>query len=1802
MLGLLSFAAWSATPVGTEVTNTATASYQISGTPVTSRGSASVSTAARTRAVIEFLNYAPAGTPSGIMPTQCSTTGSSVGPFVPADAPALLPLQGGSTLAVPGTYNLVPASLFAHGEPVFVRVTDYDQNLDPLVAESIIVTLSLAGSEVETLQLGETGVSSGVFVGYIQSNNAAPEANDCQLSLAPGQTVTAIYTDPLDGSDSATAAALVDPYGMVFDATTGAAVNGATVTLFDVVANAPASVWGDDGVSTFPASVTSGGNAVDNGGTAYAFPPGAYRFPLVAPGTYRLVVTPPAGYRFPVTVPTPTLQALPGAPFAIVTGSRGENFVVNPGPALNIDLPLAPDGDLQITKAAGKAVVGEGEFVPYTLTLRNNMATPATGVLIADRLPQGFRYQPGSARLNGAALANPVISADGRSLTFSLGSLAPNIIAALRYVAEVTIAARPGQAENIATVAGGFTSNTARATVTVREDLMRSKAILMGRVIIGSCDDRVGNDEEGLPRARIVLQDGTYILTDEHGRWHADNIRPGTHVVQLDLDSLPPDYEVRACENNSRFAGRAYSQFVNVRGGSLWRADFHVQKKVPAAFKLSQQLVARREGERITVTLALAGQASVNSVSATLMLPEGATLRPDSVRLNGAATDRLEIADGMAILRLDAQAGGWRSALTFDLALPAADDARLVSMVRFEPPGQPGINLPTAETRLDGVATESSGPIPPAAPQLETPALPGTQDQGRAISRDGVLQAQASDDRTRLVEQLPYDADWLATAQPGTEWLHPQSGFQPAIPAIKLAVKHLPGQQIKLMLNGEAVDAVKFDGAAFNAARSVGLSTWRGVNLKPGSNDIEVVVTGTGGNVVLRETRRIHYAGGPAQAFFDAGHSRLVADGKTRPVVAVRFLDQDGQPARRGVTGVFQLNAPYQSSSQIDAIQRDPLAGSLDNAARYEIGRDGMALIELAPTTQSGEAVLGFRFNDDRRQELRAWLEPGQRDWILVGFAEGTLGHKKLSGNLAALKESGLDDALFDRDRIAFYAKGTVSGDTLLTLAYDTAKQRGDAGATANLKQAIDPNRYYTLYADATQPYFDAASSRKLYLKIERRQFYALFGDYDTGLTVTEFSRYSRTVNGLKSEFKNEHFAYNAFATLTAQAYVKDELAGNGTSGLYRLSRTDILENSDKLRIETRDRFQSQNILGSRTLTRFIDYDIDYRQGTVFFKSPVPSRDAGFNPVYIVAEYESASSRDEKLTAGGRAAYKPNAKTEVGATLIREGNVGAQGSLGGMDLTYLLSEQTRILAEFARSDRDLAGIQADGDAWKVEALHHGDKLDAKVYLRRQDPGFGLGQQAGSETGTRKFGADGRLKLTDTLQLQGQAYRQDTLVTGATRDVVEARVDQKLGQSLTGYYGARLSRDEDGAGVTRDSKQALAGVGYDLMDRRLTLRAATEVGFGAADSIDFPNRLLLGADYKLTEQTKLFAEQEFARGESLSANMTRVGLRVAPWTGGEMAASLGNQTSLDSGRLHADLGLTQKWQVNEFWQADFAIDRSQTLKATATPLDLNVPLASGSLAVGEYTAVSVGTHYNNTVWSSNTRIEWRDGDSDDRVNFLVGAQRNLDAGRVLAGGFSYTDTQSATSQSRKLDARLSYAHRPLDSEWAWLNRLDYIDELIADATTSSHAKKLVDNTHLNWMPNRRTQIALQYGAKYVFDRIDGSDYSGFTDLIGAEIRRDLDRDWDIGAHASVLHSWNSPVKQQSLGASLGYKLMDNMWGAVGYNFSGFDDADFSGADTRVRGAYIALRMKVDQDTLKLNDRKGRVFSTRQQSTP
>lgn len=1906
---------FAATPSGTPIVNTAAATFGAGGQVLVASNTVRIVSVARPRtpAALTFLKYAPAlstAEPLTVSPTAYSNGSLPDSAYrllaAPAQVPTGEPINLG--LALP----LSTAAIFHRGEPVFLRLADADQNLDPNVAETVLVTLTASVTDdVEILRLTETGPNTGIFTGYIQSTATAGTPYDGRLEVSEAGTVGGRYIDIHDGSDVATAATLFDPFGIVFDSRTGLPVNGAVITLIDAASGQPATVYGDDGVSLYPATLTSGGTATDSSGTLYDFRPGAYRFPFIAPGIYRLRITPPAGYAAPSAVANADLQNLPGAPYALAIGSRGENFQLNPGPALRIDIPVdavATDG-VWLRKTAGKDQVAIGDFIPYRLEIENPGAVPTATATLTDRLPAGFRYRSGSTRLNGERTADPTVSVDGRTLSFALTGLPAASRSELRYVAEVTAGARPGEAINTAelTTTTGIASNIAKATVMVGDDFFRATTFLMGRVFTGGCGEPGPEEPDGLPGARIYLEDGTYVVTDENGLFHFEGIRPGAHVVQLDLDSLPEWYEAVPCEANSRFAGRAYSQFVDLQGGTMWRTDFHVGLKPRARGEVRIELRSALEGDTAVFRVPVrVGGVAVSNLRLSLILPEEIRYRQGSSTLNSESIDDPAVGfGGVLTYSLGDLAAGQELEVAFigDISGTAAAELPTRALLTFDTPQSKNQRTPIADNLLWTTSEQSRVPmpeftlrphfptlgaelspqdkaeldrlaeklgdldvlrihvvghtddvriaphnrhifadnhalsmaraksvgrylagalnLPPAKIELSgmgesSPTADNATEHGRALNRrvevrvlsEKVLEQKAlklvkdrsgeqKSETTGLrpgegrppiqiagaetaPERMPsIDKSWLERAEPGLEWLWPQSGYGPSIPSIKAAIKHHPKDKVELLVNGKPVHPLSFEGTQTNRTGTVAVSLWRGIGIQDGDNQLELIVRDAAGEITHRLRQVVHYSGSPVKVVMTPERSALVADGKTPAVIAVRLTDKDGYPARAGVVGDFSVDPPYTAWEQKESVARNVEAQEQGFRPKFQVGADGVAQILLEPTTRSGEVVLRFKL-DDREQEIRAWLQPQLRDWVLVGLAEGTVGYNKISGNMENLP-SGVDEDLYEDGRVAFFGKGRVLGKWLLTLAYDSDKPDRKE---KELFQIIDPDTYYTLYGDASQQAYDAASAEKLYVKLEREQFYALFGDYDTGLTQTELSRYSRSLTGFKAEFSGRYATLNIFASDTGQTFVKDELRGDGTSGLYRLSNRDIVLNSEKVSIEVRDRFRSEVIISSQELSRHLDYNIDYAAGTLYFKQPIPSRDEAFNPVYIVIDYEAGGDGETALNYGGRGTLRwPEQGLEIGASAIHEEMDNAKGDLYGLDATWDLTEQTRLRAELAASETQAPGVSRNGNAWLAELEHRSGQVDGRLYIRELENGFGLGQQRGSEEGTRKFGLDGIYKLNANVRLEGELYRQENLETDAVRDVAQAALTYESKRySLSS--GLRYAVDDFADGRKEYSTQALFGGTWQASER-LLLRLAHEQSLaGNNESGAFPTRTMLGADYKLTQATTLFVAQEFTRGDDTETQNTRVGFKTTPWTGGSLGSSLEQQTGEYGPRMFALFGLTQTWQVNERWSLDGSFDRSHTIQeADAEAFDTDVPPASGDTE--DFTAVSLGATCKLAKWSWANRLEYRNGETEDKWGLFSALVGEVREGLGVSARAQIFTSESVTTDKTDGELRLGLALRPFASRWIVLDRFDFIFEESESDDFDYASWRLVNNLNANYKPNRRTQVSLHYGAKYVHETIDGDGYSGFTDLYGLEGRYNLSERWDIGLRGSILRSWRSNLFDYSSGVSVGCNLVQNVWLSAGYNFTGFQDEDFSRADFTAQGPFVKFRLKFDQNSVR-----------------
>ncbi|MEP3757976.1 MAG: hypothetical protein ABJM62_00200, partial [Marinomonas sp.] len=857
---------------------------------------------------------------------------------------------------------------------------------------------------------------------------------------------------------------------------------------------------------------------------------------------------------------------------------------------------------------------------------------------------------------------------------------------------------------------------------------------------------------------------------------------------------------------------------------------------------------------------------------------------------------------------------------------------------------------------------------------------------------------------------------------------------------------------------------------------------------------------------------------------------------------------------------------------------------------------------------------LDFRFDDGevvREQELETWIEPGDIEWTVIGLIEGTVGARSVADNME--RSGRFDSDLGDDARVALYAKGRVLGKYLLTLAYDSAKQREDQRVLGTL----DPNAYYTVFADGSSRRFDAASREKLYVRIETSTFYALYGDFETGFDQTRLTRYNRTATGVKGEARLGAVRAEGFAAEVSSRFQRDEFQGQGITGPYALSDRSIIANSETITLETRDRFRSELIVSSRELTRFIDYDIDLLSGTITFKQPVLSRDFDLNPQFIVAEYETDGLGNSELNAGLRTSWTDKSgKIRIGATAVTDKGDDARTNMGGLDLRAEIGENTEVRAEVALSRKE--GETATG--WMVEAQHRTSKFDVLAYARQLDANYGIGQQSGAELGRRKFGVDGRMLINEELSVVGSVWQDDSLTDTNRRRAGQVDLAYRS-QNTDGRIGIAHFNDRLADGTRNKSTVLEIGATQRLANNKLELSATSSIALNNTESVDLPNRHRLSARYAVTNNVKLVGQYERADGENIEASSISGGVEVTPWNGAQVVSTVGKQRIDEAGtRSYAAFGLSQTLQVSPTLTLDATIDGSRTLNGTGNVADVVNPAqpvaTGGQLSNGtlfeDFTAVTLGAAWRKDRWSAIARGEYRDGEFANRKGVTAGAIRQLGEGSIVGSGFTWTNAKANNGAASEIfDASIAFAHRPDNSDFAVLSKLEYRSDSITNAVAgdagpagqtallvdgSATSRRVLASVSANWSPRgwdedkyeveqqvRRDEFELFVGTRYNFDRFENIEFEGTSLLVGADARIGITDRFELGATGTVRANLEDNVTSFSYGPQVGFVPADGMLLTLGYNVEGFRDRDFGEARSTDKGVYAAVRIKFDADT-------------------
>ena len=1640
------------------------------------------------------ISVLPLPTGSEFLDIDSGQCGGAALPGVKIDA-------AGADPATPTTISSITV-----GQPVVFRLVLARVALDASKLDTVKVVITSASGDQETISVTETAADSGVFFGAIPTSAIPPQPTrgDCHLSVSGGDKVTVEYNGTTgDGTVLKTAVdVLADPYGLVFDSEDAAPIDGATVTLVDTLTGQPARVFADDGVTTWPSTITTGSQITDGAGNTWQMPPGEYRFPLAALGSYRLVVVPPDPYKAPSALTPKNFVGLTrpdGGALVILPASYGEPVTLSTPAPVRVDIPVdRPPVAVALSKIASRQVAQPGDAVFYSVTVRNtDLVRSKRGVVLTDKPSDSLRLRAGTIRLDGrkAPKGTVTVAPDGHSLTIAIGTVEAGATRTVTYAMTVRPEASAGQAVNRvdAVDARGLTA-TASAAVRIERDNLASTMTLIGRVTLGDCS--VPNSRKaprpGIGGVRLVLEDGSFAVTDADGRYHFEGLIPGTHVVEAQDVTLPKGGRFVDCARSTRSAGSATSRFVIGQGGSLVIADF------------------------------------------------AATVPPETLAAAAAAAAA---------------------------APPAADTDR--------------------------------------------------------VAAGG-------------------ETDWLAQGDGPTEFLFPVADYNPRAPTTRVVIRHRKGQTVALKIDGKPVDKLAFDGA-HNAPEGYAVSIWRGIPLAGEDTRIDAEIHEANGALAQTLTRIVHFGATPARVELVPERSHLVADGATRPVVAIRVLDRAGRPVHAGISGPITLSAPYESAQALDAMQNRVLSGLDRTPPTWVVkGDDGVALVELAPTMVSGSLDLSFQFTDrevKRQQVLETWVVPGEAKWTLVGLAEGAVGAKTIADHMQ--RTGHFDSDLGDHARVAFYAKGRIKGKFLTTIAYDSGKQR----AEQLLLGGLDPRAYYTIFADGSDRRFDAASVNKLYVRIESAKIRAMFGDFATSFDHTQLGRYQRTMTGVKAEARFGKLRTEGYAAKVATTHRRDQIPGGGISGPYQLSSRALVPNSETVTIEVRDRFRSEIVVTSQVLSRFLDYNIDLLSGTITFKQPVLSRDANLNPQTIVVDYEIDTLNGGAWNGGLRGEWRNKSeKVRIGATAISDASAAAgaavtRTNLGAVDAKVYLGTKTEVRAEAAMSRATGASPAGSGTkaAWLIEAERHDARLDVLAYIRSLDASFGVGQASIGELGRRKIGVDTRYRLNPKWSLNATAWYDSSLIDSSHRSAIQLGTtwtspgtEMRLGvarysETLAGGAGAGLNGATGGTTTLIE-----ASTTKRLLNNKLELSAAGSVSIGQSNATSYQApRYRLGARYAITPDLRVISDYEIGNGGQGETRTLRGGIELAPWTGAKIATVLGRQTSntqiaadpvsdtpaiKEQGkRAFASYGLAQSLPISKSVTIDATIDGNKVIggkTALSTNGGTAVVGASTQATVAEdFTAYTLGATWRSGRWSATTRGELRDGELSKRKGVTFGMIRQMGEGSVVGGAVSWASMHDSTGTVSEVgNAALSIAHRPASAPFAFLAKLEFRSDIVhvgksvvdpnagdgtaLSVTGDAKSRRIVGSFSGDWAPTgrvdgemvQRTEVGVFVAARHNLDKYQGFDLAGTTVLAGADVRIGIGKRIEVGGSATVRRSLSDGTTSFAVGPQIGIVPADNVMVVIGYNVTGFRDRDFAAARETGKGVFATMRMKFDSHSL------------------
>jgi len=1566
------------------------------------------------------------------------------------------------------------------------------------------VVITGPNGEREEVIAVETGANTAIFVAPMLAVRAPPVT--AGNGVLEGRANDVFTIEMLGcGRRIDTVVTLMEPVSVVFDSATNEPIAGARVTLVQAS--------GGQCVTTAATFSSASANPVVTGAD------GRFAFPPAASGDYCITVTPPNGYRFASRVAWPLLPQGRNLNVTGLTsgGSYGNAFRVGAGGLVVVDIPLdaAVQAGLFVQKEASRTVAEVADFVDYTVRVRNGTGNvlDRADVRLVDDLPSGFAYVTGTARRDGRRIADPA-GGHGPRLTLNVGHMDRGEQVTISYRVRIGPGALQGDGTNRVQVfytAAGLTSssNVATARVKVTGGVFSDKGFILGKVFLDCNANGVQDSgEHGVPGVRLMMEDGTFVVTDGGGKFSFYAVSNRTHVVKADRTTLPAGARLAAL--SARHLGDGGSRIVDLKSGELHRADFAIAGCDAAVVEEVKKRI--EADEKRSDELALAG---------TQLTTEARVI-------------------------------------TDPKSLPASG---VVSATA--PAGAPASTLPV------------SLQAPTRAPAARQPQAADSNAYAMITSGREASAAKSAVELEQLVPDLDDTLGFIGLAD-GDSLPYAQSAVR---------VKGAAGTAFELSVNGARVPDNRVGKRSVMQEHRVQAWEYIGVDLAAGENTLLLVQRDAFGNERGRQSLRVVAPGSLARIVLELP-AEAVADGRTATKVTVKLSDAQGVPVTGRTPVTLEASRGMWSVKDLDPVE----------PGVQVMVEGGQATFELTPPGEPGEALIAASSGRQKAQ-ARLHFMPELRSMIASGVIEGVLNLRKIDPRalVPARSADGFEQELrhLSREwndgktqagaRAAFYLKGKIKGEYLLTAAYDSDKDTQE-----RLFRDIQPDEFYPIYGDSGTRGFDAQSTSRLYVRIDHRRSYLLWGDFTTNATsdTRKLTNYSRSLTGVKHHFENERVSVNAFASRDSTRQVIEELRANGTSGPFQLSTQGALVNSEKVEIITRDRNQPAIIVVTVPQARFSDYEIESLTGRILFKAPVPSVDQNLNPMFVRITYEVDQGGPQFWVAGVDAQVKLGERVEVGGVYVKDKNPLMPFTLAGANLVVKLGAGTYVIGEVARTEHGIEDIK--GDAGRLEIKHESKDLNAQAFVARTERGF---ENPGAYLSQGRSEAGGKLdyKLSARTTVRAEALRTEDVTTKSVRDGVALSVQHRVADKLTLEIGLRHAAEKG----TSSAVPALEGQPppQPMPDEVTTVRArltgevpglsgATIYGEAEVDVRDTNRRVLAaGGEYTLPNKGRIYARHEFISSitgpyglnQAERQNTTAVGIDTEYMKDGRLFSEYRIRDAISGGDVEAALGLKNLWSIAPGLRLGTSFERVQAIAGSGH---------------NENTALALALEYTGSpLWKGSTRLELRNGATQDSLLFTVGLAARVNRDWTALARNAYTLTRNDNGGAKQVIDRMQagLAWRDNDTnKWNLLarveNRLE--NNNLQEGIELKNSTQIV-SIHADWQPQRPFLVTGRYAAKWSQDKSNGLATRYRAQVIGGRLTWEFAPRWDIGLVSSALFGESSASRQYGLGLELGYLVATNLWVSAGYNLAGYRDADLAGADYTTKGLYVRLRYKFDE---------------------